>query len=66
MIATCPTCRNTGAIGERYCSCPAATAPRARIEPLIADINAQIDLLLGRPSPFASLREPTGDELTLN
>lgn len=30
--AACLRCSNTGAIGERYCGCPAAAALRARLD----------------------------------
>lgn len=53
MIATCPTCRNTGAIGERYCTCEVAQALRARIDadPRIQQLRAEIDRYLDAPEP---------------
>lgn len=51
-LATCPRCSNAGAVGERYCDCPAAVALRARIDAdeRIAEARAKIDrLLVGRP-----------------
>jgi hypothetical protein len=53
MIATCPRCHNTGADGERYCSCEAAAALRARIEtaPEFAEFRrkrAEVDYMLAR------------------
>lgn len=49
MIATCPHCHNTGAIGERYCTCEAAQALRARIDndPRMQELRAKIDRALG-------------------
>ena len=49
MIATCPLCRNTGAVGERYCTCEAALALRSRIDnnPRVQELRAKIDRLLG-------------------
>ena len=45
MIATCPRCRNTGHVDERYCSCEAAMALRARIDsdPRVQQLRAAID-----------------------
>lgn len=54
MIATCPTCRNTGAIGERYCSCEAAQALRARDDqdPAVLARRAEIQRLLDEATPM--------------
>ena len=49
MIATCVACHNTGAVGERYCSCEAAMALRARIDadPQMQELRARIERNLG-------------------
>lgn len=53
MITTCHHCRNTGVVGERYCSCEAAAELRDRIEtsPEFAEFRrkrAEVDYMLNR------------------
>jgi len=48
-LKTCPRCRNTGAVDDRYCTCEAAIALRARIDadPRMQELRTRIDRLLG-------------------
>jgi hypothetical protein len=52
-IKTCGACGNTGAVGDRYCSCEAAVALRSRIDniPGMREVRTRIDRMLDAPVP---------------